>query len=53
MKLKRNNEELNYVRKEKESPADLGLNLEEQLQVWRENPSWAGAAQPPEIKVRD
>lgn len=29
----------------------LEVDLEKQLQAWRENPSWAD--QPPDIKVRD
>lgn len=35
---------------EKGSSTALGLNLEKQLQHWKENPVWT--EQPPEIKVR-
>ncbi|KAK9276096.1 hypothetical protein L1049_005627 [Liquidambar formosana] len=37
------------LRKEKGSSTDLDVNLEKQLQAWKENPIWA--VQPPEIKV--
>ena len=35
---------------EKGSITALGLNLEKQLQAWKENPVWTD--RPPEIKVR-
>ena len=40
-----------FLRKEKGSSAELGIDLEKQLQAWRENPSWVN--QPPEIKVKN
>ncbi|KAG4215189.1 hypothetical protein ERO13_A01G161600v2 [Gossypium hirsutum] len=38
-----------FLEKEKGSFAGLRIDLEKQLQAWRENPSWVN--QPPEIKV--
>ncbi|XP_022776106.1 uncharacterized protein LOC111317873 isoform X1 [Durio zibethinus] len=38
-----------FFGKERASSAGLGIDLEKQLQAWRENPSWVN--QPPEIKV--
>ncbi|XP_022776108.1 uncharacterized protein LOC111317873 isoform X2 [Durio zibethinus] len=37
-----------FFGKERASSAGLGIDLEKQLQAWRENPSWVN--QPPEIK---
>lgn len=39
-----------FLGKNKGSSAELGIDLEKQLQAWRENPSWVN--QPPEIKVK-
>lgn len=46
----------NLVRKEKGSSAPaaapaLGIDLERQMQAWRENPAWTD--QPPQIKVNN
>ncbi|XWS22607.1 hypothetical protein CRYUN_Cryun29cG0050700 [Craigia yunnanensis] len=38
-----------FLEKEHGSSAGLGIDLEKQLQAWRENPSWVN--QPPEIKA--
>ncbi|XVE92409.1 hypothetical protein REPUB_Repub01dG0094600 [Reevesia pubescens] len=38
-----------FLGKEKVSSAGLGIDLQKQLQAWRENPSWVN--QPPEIRV--
>ncbi|OMO78252.1 hypothetical protein CCACVL1_14545 [Corchorus capsularis] len=38
-----------FLGKEKSLSAELGVDLEKQLQAWRENPSWGD--QSPEIKV--
>ncbi|XWS69015.1 hypothetical protein CRYUN_Cryun04dG0143400 [Craigia yunnanensis] len=38
-----------FLGKEKGLSAEFGIDLEKQLQAWRENPSWVN--QPPEIKV--
>ncbi|XVF84991.1 hypothetical protein PTKIN_Ptkin17bG0083200 [Pterospermum kingtungense] len=38
-----------FHEKENGSSAGLGIDLQKQLQAWRENPSWVN--QPPEIKV--
>ncbi|XP_017617712.1 uncharacterized protein LOC108462235 isoform X4 [Gossypium arboreum] len=38
-----------FLEKEKGSFAGLRIDMEKQLQAWRENPSWVN--QPPEIKV--
>lgn len=42
---------MNHVlRKEKGSSIPWEVDVEKQMQAWRENPSWVD--QPPEIKVR-
>jgi hypothetical protein len=38
------------LRKEKGSSIPWEVDVEKQMQAWRENPSWVD--QPPEIKVR-
>ncbi|XVF02468.1 hypothetical protein REPUB_Repub04eG0178000 [Reevesia pubescens] len=38
-----------FLGKEKGPPTGVGIDLEKQLQAWRENPSWV--SQPPKIKV--
>ncbi|OAY34527.1 uncharacterized protein LOC110628290 [Manihot esculenta] len=48
-KLAKDKEEVPVVRKEEGSSAALRIDLERQLQTWRQNPSWVD--QPPEIKV--
>ncbi|MBA0550946.1 hypothetical protein Golob_021853, partial [Gossypium lobatum] len=40
---------ISFLEKEKGSFAGLRIDLEKQLQAWRENPSWVN--EPPEIKV--
>lgn len=50
-KLAKDKEEVPVVRKEEGSSAALRIDLERQLQTWRQNPSWVD--QPPEIKVRE
>ena len=40
-----------FLEKEYSSSAGPGIDLEKQLQAWRENPSWVN--QPPEIKVKN
>ncbi|XP_058005717.1 uncharacterized protein LOC110641631 isoform X2 [Hevea brasiliensis] len=47
-KLAKDKEESPSVRKEEGSATALRIDLERQLQSWRENPSWVD--QPPEIK---
>ncbi|KAJ8758962.1 hypothetical protein K2173_003200 [Erythroxylum novogranatense] len=42
-------DDVNPLRKENGSSAALGINLEKQLQAWKENSSWSD--QPPKIKV--
>lgn len=53
-KLAKHNESMNLVSSvlgdRKRSSTALDVDLERQLQGWRENPSWID--QPPEIKVR-
>ncbi|KAF2292755.1 hypothetical protein GH714_027870 [Hevea brasiliensis] len=48
-KLVKDKEQATSVRKEEGSSATLRIDLERQLQSWRENPTWVD--QPPDIKV--